>query len=70
MAQMTPLSCAGVMHYFDGIPGRCQCGEHWWMDGKTIPIYWAHDGEKIPIAAADPEPAPEPPRLRLVTDDG
>ncbi len=29
------LRCGGIVHVFAQLPGRCQCGEHWWHDGAT-----------------------------------
>lgn len=33
-----PHTCFGVMHVFDAVPGRCQCGtEYWTPEGMLDP---------------------------------
>jgi len=33
-----PFTCGGVIHVFDAVPGRCQCGEEFWTpSGELAP---------------------------------
>lgn len=39
-----PHTCAGVLHVFDAVPGRCQCGEELWtpeglLDSQHIGLH-------------------------------
>jgi hypothetical protein len=38
MIEPFPTTCGGVMHIFDVVPGRCQCGTKFWnLDGTLEP---------------------------------